>query len=89
MQGDELVARIRQLIPDLPIIMATAFVQEYKTFGEASGYADALLLKPFSFDELRGAIEQVLDKGYTQDESVMPLEIEAPPAQNFIPPPEP
>ena len=61
MQGDELVARIRQLIPDQPIIMATAFVQEYKTFGEASGYADALLLKPFSFDELRGAIEQVLD----------------------------
>ena len=59
MHGDQLAVRIRQLFPRQPIIMATAFVKEYKIYGHASG-ADALLIKPFSFKELRETIEQVL-----------------------------
>ena len=89
MHGDQLVARIRQLMPNQPIIMATGFVEEYKVFGQASGGVDALLLKPFSLKELREAIEQVLHDGRTDDKSVIPLEIDPPPPQDFIPPPEP
>ena len=89
MQGDDLVTRIRQLIPNQPIIMATAFVEEYKVFGDVSARVDALLLKPFLFIELRDAIDQVLEEHNAQDESVMPLDIDAPPAKNVVPPPEP
>jgi len=89
MHGGQLAVRIRQLIPTQPIIMCTAFVEEYKIFGEASGHVDALLFKPFSFKELREAIELVLNEGDPDDKSVMPLEIDPPPAQNLLPPSEP
>jgi len=62
MHGDQLVARIREGRPDQLIIMATAFAPEYQVFGQATGYVDALLHKPFSFRELREAIEQVLPR---------------------------
>jgi len=62
MHGDQLVARIRQLSPTQPIIMATAFVEDYEIFGEASGRIDALLFKPFSLKELRGAVGQALNQ---------------------------
>jgi CheY-like chemotaxis protein len=83
MHGDQLVARIREIRADQPIIMCTGFVDEYRVFGEASGRVDALLLKPFSFNELREAIEQVLN-GSTEDKGVRSLEIDPPPAQNFL-----
>jgi CheY-like chemotaxis protein len=86
MHGDQLVSRIRQIHAAQPIILVTAFVEEYRVFGEASGRVDALLLKPFSFKELRGAIEQALNAGDTGDKGVMPPAIDPPPAQNFMPP---
>ena len=60
MQGDELVARIRQRLPAQRIIMATAFAHEFRVFGQTDGHVDALLLKPFSFKDLCEAIQQVL-----------------------------
>lgn len=60
MLGDELVVRIRQLVPDQRIIMATAYVEEYKVFGHPDGRVDALLIKPFSFKDLNEAIERLL-----------------------------
>ena len=62
MQGDELVASIRQLAPAQPIIMVTAFLQEFKVFGQLAGQPDAVLLKPFSLTELRDAIHRVLTR---------------------------
>jgi CheY-like chemotaxis protein len=62
MQGDELVASIRQLAPAQPIIMVTAFLQEFKVFGQSSGQPDAVLLKPFSLTELCDAIDRVLTR---------------------------
>jgi len=62
MQGDELVASIRQLAPAQPIIMVTAFINEFKVFGQSSGKPDAILLKPFSLTELRDAIHRVLTR---------------------------
>jgi CheY-like chemotaxis protein len=62
MQGDELVASIRQLAPAQPIIMVTAFLQEFKVFGQLAGQPDAVLLKPFSLTELCDAIDRVLTR---------------------------
>jgi CheY-like chemotaxis protein len=72
--GDELVAHIRKLIPKQPILMATAFLNEYEQYGRASGI-DGLLLKPFSRQELQDAIEQVLPhKQPDQIIDVQPIE---------------
>jgi CheY-like chemotaxis protein len=60
MQGDELVASIRQLAPAQPIIMVTAFLKEFKVFGQSAGKPDAVLLKPFSLTDLCDAIDRVL-----------------------------
>ena len=88
MQGDQLVSRIRQQWPDQRIIMATAFVEEYKVFGEASGRVDHLLLKPFSFKELHDAIERVLTQEPSFDQDGMSPIVEPPAPEKLSPPPE-
>jgi CheY-like chemotaxis protein len=62
MQGDELVARIRQVLPAQIIILSTAFAEEYQMFDQPIQRVDALLLKPFSIDDLSETIERVLTK---------------------------
>ncbi|MGA2245965.1 MAG: response regulator [Verrucomicrobiota bacterium] len=89
MHGDELVARIRQLLPDQPIIMITAFVAEFKVFGQAAGRVDALLFKPFSFKELREAIEAALTPGQPDQIGGLPPIVEPPHESDWMPPPEP
>ena len=88
-QGDQLVARIRQMIPTQPIIMITAFVEDYKIFGSASGRVDALLNKPFAFQELREAIKLVLIQEQTDQISDLPAITKPRPTPGLIPPPEP
>ncbi len=89
MQGDELVARIRQMFPNQPIVMATAFAEEFKVFGQPGGTVDALLLKPFSMIELREAIDQVLPPNNPDGTSGLPLTINPPTPENHRPSPEP
>lgn len=60
MKGDQLVARIRERWPAQPIVMSTAFVDEYKVFGQPAGTVDALVLKPFTLGELLEAIDVAL-----------------------------
>ena len=87
MHGDQLAARIRQIRPEQPIIMATAFVEEYEIFGKEIGPVDAMLLKPFSLSELREAIERVLAPAQS-DQAIVPPTPQIPfPAPPFIPPP--
>ena len=88
MQGDQLVARIRQLMPNQPIIMTTGFVEEYKVFGQESGRVDALLLKPFSHEDLHEAVEKALFAEHPEQTSGMPTIIKPSSTPNFIPPPE-
>ena len=85
MKGDQLVARIRQLVPTQPIIMATAFVEEYKIFGEVVGPVDALLFKPFSIQELRDAIEQAMPQEPLDPTGALPPNAPSP-TPNFLPP---
>jgi CheY-like chemotaxis protein len=85
-QGDQLVAKIRQRTPTQPIIMATAFVEEYRIFGQTSGRVDALLLKPFSIKELREAIELALTQEQPDQTSGLPPITGLSAVPGFIPP---
>ena len=60
MNGVELAVLIKQLLPHLPIIMATAFADEFNTYGKPSGGVDLVISKPFSLQILREAILRVL-----------------------------
>jgi CheY-like chemotaxis protein len=62
MQGDALVASIRQLAPAQPIILVTAFINEFKVFGQSASRPDVVLLKPFSLTELCDAIDRVVPR---------------------------
>ena len=57
MKGGELATRLKKLAPSLPILMITAHGKE---LGDPSNPVDAILNKPFTFDELRRAIAGVL-----------------------------
>ena len=89
MAGDEFVAQIRQMSPDQRIIMATAYVEEFRVFGQPTGSVDAVLLKPFSFKELSEAVELVLAQEQANPPGVMPPIIERSRSQDFLPPTEP
>ena len=60
MKGDQLVTQIKQRRPGQRIIMATAFAEDFLAFGKPTGGVDFVLTKPFSLEQLRTAIEQVM-----------------------------
>jgi CheY-like chemotaxis protein len=88
MAGDEFVAQVRVLNPSQRIIMATAFVEEYRVFGQPTGSVDAVLLKPFAFKELIEAVELVLAHEEHDPATVMPPIVERSRSQDFLPPPK-
>jgi len=59
MKGNQLVALIKQRSPDQRIIMATAFADDLKDFGQLTAEADLVLNKPFSLTDLREVIARV------------------------------
>jgi DNA-binding response OmpR family regulator len=69
--------------------MITAFVAEFKVLGQAAGRVDALLFKPFSFKELREAIEVALATEQPEQTGPLPPSAEPPPATDWFRPPEP
>jgi CheY-like chemotaxis protein len=60
MKGDQLVTHIKGSRPDQRIIMATAFAEDFLSYGKPAGGVDYVLSKPFSLDELRNAIARVM-----------------------------
>ncbi len=56
MKGDELARNIKQLAPAQPILMITGSAWE---LGSLQTSVDAVLNKPFGFEELRQAVAQV------------------------------
>lgn len=89
MHGDQLVTHIRRLLPAQPIIMATAYAEEYKLFHQPGGDVDALLLKPFTFKELLDAIEDVMTHRQLDQPSVSLPDSGQPRPPDFHPPPRP
>ena len=59
MRGDQLVARIRQLLPEQRIIMVTAFAEDRAMLGSSTTNIDALLPKPFTLTDLHDTIERI------------------------------
>jgi CheY-like chemotaxis protein len=60
MKGDQLVAHIKRRRPGQRIIMVTAFAEDFLVYGKPTGGVDCVLNKPFSLDELRDAISEVM-----------------------------
>jgi CheY-like chemotaxis protein len=60
MLGDELARNIRNLAPEQPIVMVTAY---FENLCGGDGSADAILAKPFGVDELRMAIAKPMARG--------------------------
>jgi CheY-like chemotaxis protein len=88
MHGDQLVARIRERLPQQRIIMASGFVDEYRVFGQPGAHVDALLLKPFTFQELLDTLESVLAGAGPEGSAVLPQPPLVPrPAADDLPPP--
>jgi CheY-like chemotaxis protein len=57
MKGDELATNIKRLAPDEPILMITGSAAE---LGGIRCSVDAVLNKPFGFEDLRQAVAQLL-----------------------------
>jgi CheY-like chemotaxis protein len=57
LKGSELAVRVKKLCPAQPILMITAYAER---LGNAENPVDAILNKPFAFDDLRRAIAQLL-----------------------------
>ena len=60
MKGDELVTHIKRSRPNQRIILVTAFAEDFLAYGKPTGGVDFVLNKPFSLEELRGAIAEVM-----------------------------
>lgn len=60
MKGDQLVTQIKRCQPRQRIIMVTAFADDFIGAGKPTGGVDFVLNKPFSLEELRAAIAQVM-----------------------------
>ena len=60
MRGDELARSIKRLAPSEPVLMITGSAAE---LGSIQTSADAVLNKPFRFEELRQAVAQLLAPG--------------------------
>jgi len=60
MRGDQLVAEIKRCRPGQRIIMVTAFAEDFLANGKPTGSMDYVLNKPFSLEELRTAIAEVM-----------------------------
>lgn len=60
MAGNELAVKIKSVAPNQPILMITAYAEQ---LGNALNPVDAILNKPFSFEELRRAIARLVPSG--------------------------
>lgn len=57
MRGDELAASIKQVAPSQPILMISGSVEQWNGLAPS---VDALLSKPFGFQDLRRAIAKLV-----------------------------
>ena len=71
MKGNELAVRIKQLAPKQPILMITAYGNR---LGDSENPVDSILNKPFTMDNLRGAIAMLLP-----NQQIPPIAMNRPP----------
>ena len=62
MQGDELAAALKAILPLQPVLMVSAYGEQLRTASDPLSAVDAILTKPFQVEELRQAIATLLSK---------------------------
>ena len=62
MKGDKLAVALKQLFPNLPILMITADAEKVEMSSDKPPCVDLLMAKPFQMEELRLAVNKVLGK---------------------------
>jgi len=67
MTGKELVAVLRAIRPDLPVLMCTGFSEEMDKEKARELGIGRLLMKPMTFIDLARAVREVLDKKEEQE----------------------
>ena len=62
-KGDRLAVQIKKAHPKQPIIMATAFAEDFRNSSGPNMAVNAVINKPFSLMELREVVAQVMNPG--------------------------
>ena len=62
MKGDVLAIKLKELCPDLPIIMITADADKLDPSAQLPPAVDLLMGKPFQLDDLRDAVNRIVAK---------------------------
>ena len=57
MPGSQVALQIREMLPSLPILMITAYLEK---LGDSDKPVDAVIGKPFAIEDLRSAIVKLL-----------------------------
>lgn len=70
MDGWMLLQHIREQEPDLPVILITGYHSDYSESRAEESAADAYISKPFSFQQIRKIVRQVMDKRDQRHRSV-------------------
>jgi two-component system, cell cycle response regulator CpdR len=65
MKGDKLAAAIKALAPQQPILMITAYGEEFRLGDNVPLAVDLVMNKPFGVQEFRGAVRQLATKSYS------------------------
>jgi signal transduction histidine kinase len=60
MSGDEVAKRVKELQPDISVLMVTGFGSMMKDQGQHPEFVDKILNKPYTKEELIGAISELL-----------------------------
>jgi len=72
--GLSFLSRLRKTFSDLPVIMITAFQDMASTVAAMKGGAADYIHKPIDIDELRNAVEQVLESARYQEDDALVLD---------------
>ena len=62
MDGWETLTALRQIVPGLPVILASGYDQDFVMSGDHPEVPQAFLSKPFDLSGLKGAIQKALEK---------------------------
>lgn len=67
MTGDLLAAHIKQLRPDIPVILCTGFSEKISNNGHKESPIDTFLMKPIPIREIHNAIQTLLERSKSGD----------------------
>jgi FixJ family two-component response regulator len=61
MSGQELAKQLAEILPDIPVLFTSGYLEEPVPVGDASGGNLHFIQKPFSYDQLVTKVRSILD----------------------------